>query len=306
MSKITKALEKAARERLQRGGGSGSEERVTVTAPPVTVPIVLRRGPSEVTEAGRVHIDPHIITAADPSSPIAEQYRILRTNIQSMRAKVGSRVLMVTSAISSEGKSVTAINLALTLARQEHLNVVLVDGDLRRSTVHQWLGLGERATGVSTALARDGEPSGSLVRLQSPPLTVLPAGPAPGQPAELLQSPNMKRLLAALRAQFDVVVIDAPPVLPVADPGIIASQADGVLLVVRAGKTQRKTVVQAQELLRKMQANLIGCVLTHAHHYHPGYAKYYRYYQDTVQEGNGAAKGNANPSAVAAGSDARA
>ena len=275
MSKITKALEKAARERLQRLQG-----RPTITAKAMEVPLVVSSlSVGDIATAGRIQVDPHIVSATDPKSPIAEQYRILRTNLQSLRMRPGSKVLVVTSAVHGEGKSVTAINLALTLSRQENLKVVLVDADLRKGSIRKWLGLEDRSEGLSAVLARGGELNGSLMKLQAPPLTVLPAGAHPEAPAELLESSNMKRLLATLKTQFDVVVIDAPPVLPVADPGILAAQADGVLMVVRAGKTQRKTVSQAQALLVQMKANILGCILTHVEYYLPGYYRYYHYYR---------------------------
>src|SRR3989338_3047794 len=127
MSKITKALEKAARERLQR-----LQEQPTVTAKAVEIPLASSAGVGDIAAAGRIQIDPHIVSAADPKSPISEQYRILRTNLQSLRARAGSKVVVVTSAVHGEGKSVTAINLAMTLSRQENLKVVLVDGGLRK------------------------------------------------------------------------------------------------------------------------------------------------------------------------------
>ena len=285
MSKITRALEKAARERLQR-----RSEQVTVTAGSVVVPVL----PVEVAQdrlgqiacVGQVKIDPHIVSATDPHSPIAEQYRILRTNFQSLRAKPGAKVIVVTSAVHGEGKSVTAINLALSLARQEKLKVVLVDADMRRGSVPKWLGLGACEEGLSTVLSRSGELDGTLVQLQQPALTILPAGPHPDHPAELLESVAMKRALAILKAQFDFVVIDAPPILPVADAGILAAQADGVLLVVQAGKTQRRTVLQAHEHVKMMKAKLLGCILTHME-YLPGHAKYYRYQRAAAADGNG-------------------
>ena len=287
MSKITQALEKAARERLLR---NRREEVMVEAVAPVTIPVaaVARSRVGEITSAGKVQIDPHIVSAADAKSPIAEQYRILRTNLQALRWHSGSKVIAVTSAVNGEGKSVTATNLALTLARQEHLRVVLVDADMRKSSVPHWLGLKDFRRGLSTALQQDGELDGAVVRLQAPPLAVLPAGPEAEQPAELLQSINMKRVLAALRAQFDLIIIDAPPLLPVADPGIIAAQTDGVLLVVRAGRTQRKTILEAQEMLKQMKANLIGSVLTHVEDYRPGYQRYYQYYHAAAgKDGNG-------------------
>jgi capsular exopolysaccharide synthesis family protein len=288
MSKITRALEKAARERLQQQ----QQPFVTVPAVPVTVPIVPaapftlepRVGP--IAPAGEVQVDPHIVSANDSSSPIAEQYRILRTNLKSLHARGSCKVILLTSAINGEGKSVTSINLALTFARQENLRVVLVDGDMRRSSVPRWLGLKGRRQGLSTVL-QGGELGEALVSLQSPKLAILPAGPTPEHPAELLESLAMKRLLATLRSQFDLVILDAPPVLPVTDPGILASQADGVLLVVRAGKTQRKTVIDAREQLKKAKANIMGCVLTHVEYYLPGYQRYYHYYR--ASKGNGSA-----------------
>ncbi|MBI4341869.1 MAG: CpsD/CapB family tyrosine-protein kinase [Candidatus Omnitrophica bacterium] len=274
MSKITKALEKAARERLQH-----LQEQPTVKAPAIEVPIVLPARLGSVSVADRIQVDPHIVAAADPKSPISEQYRILRTNLQSLKFRPGAKVVVITSAVHGEGKTVTAINLALTLSRQENLKVVLVDADMRKGSIHKWLGLTDRSEGLSTVLARGGELNGELVTLKDPNLTILPTGPYPEHPAELLESSHMKRLLATLKTQFDVVIIDAPPVLPVADPGILAAHADGVLLVVRAGRTQRKTVTQAQALLDQMKANVLGCVLTHVEYYLPGYYRYYHEYQ---------------------------
>ena len=285
MSKITKALEKAARERLQR-----LQPKPTTKAQAVDVPVTTASRLGELASAGRIHVDPHVVAATDPSSPIAEQYRILRTNLQSLKLRQGPKTFVITSAVHSEGKSVTAVNLALTLSRQEKLNVVLVDADMRKGSVCNWLGIANRTDGLSTTLLRGGELNGSLIRLQEPPLAVLPSGPHPEHPAELLESSSMRRLLDSLKAQFDVIIIDAPPVLPVADPGILAAQADGVLLVVRAGRTQRKTVTQAQALLTQMKANLLGCVLTHVEYYLPGYYRYYHQYRyGASKEGDGSA-----------------
>ena len=183
-----------------------------------------------------------------------------------------------------EGKSVTSLNLALAMARDEQLKVALVDADMRKSSINRWLGLEDTSTGLSTALRDGGVLNGSLIKLQSPSLTILPAGPMPEDPAGLLESAAMRRLLAVLKAQFDIVIIDAPPVLAVADPGIIASQVDGTLLVVRAGCTQRKTVLQAQNRLQQMKVDIMGCVLTHMEYHIPGYYRYYDYRKDKQKE----------------------
>jgi len=275
MSKITKALEKAARERLHR-----LELRATTKAETKELefaPVPNRVG--RLLDDARLKVDPHIVAATDPQSPIAEQYRILRTNLQSLKWRTGGKVIVVTSAVHEEGKSVTSLNLAMTLARQEKARVVVVDADMRKSSIHKWLGMEPSEHGLSSILAGSGELNGSLLALKEPPLSLLTAGPHPDEPAELLESAAMKRLLGDLRAQFDYVIVDAPPVLPVADPGILAGQADGLLLVVRAGKTQRKTVHQALGLLKQMKANILGTVLTHVEYYLPGYYRYYHEYR---------------------------
>lgn len=281
MSKITQALEKAARERLQRLQETATTKAAAVDVP--LEPVTNRIGDIPATD-NRLHVDPHIVAATDPKSPIAEQYRILRTNLQSLKLRSGSKVIVVTSAVHNEGKSVTSVNLALTLARQENLRVVLIDADLRKPSVHKWLGMPTGEKGLASALQNGGNLEGCLMKMKEPALTLLPAGGHPENPAELLESTSMKKILATLKAQFDVVIIDAPPVLPVADPGILAAQADGVLLVVRAGRTQRKTAAQAQALLTQMKANILGCVLTHVEYYLPGYYRYYHAYRYGVKD----------------------
>jgi len=274
MSKITKALEKAARERRWReqtlAAASVSAPQTVASTPDVNESVLARTDST---------VDAHIVSLADSGSPIAEQYRILRANLQSVKWGPGAKVFTVTSALNGEGKSVTAVNLALTWARQEQMRVVLVDADLRKGSVHRWLGLEASREGLSTVLQRDGHLNGALIKLSSVPLTVLLAGPETEHPAELLESSGMKRVLATLKAQFDVIIIDTPPVLPVADPGIIAAQTDGAVFVVRAGRTQRKTALQAHALLTQMNATVLGCVLTHVEHYLAGYYGYYRYHR---------------------------
>jgi len=282
MSKITQALEKAARERLQREVVVREEDQATAATHPVTVPIFVP-GANEAVAIGEIRVDPHIVSATAVKSPIAEQYRILRTNLRSLRLRQTPKTLMVTSAMGGEGKSVTSLNLALTLAQQDRLKVVLVDADLRRSSIYRWLGIAQPAKGLSTVLAEGGTLNGALVKLASPALTILPAGPRTDDPSALLESGSMRRLLSSLKAQFDIVLIDTPPVLSVADASILAAQVDGVLLVVKAGATQLKTVMEARHRLEQMKASVVGCVLTHADHYTPGYYRYYHDYQEETR-----------------------
>ena len=289
MSKITKALEKAARDRARV-----EHEHATVTAKATEVPVVAPVLVGTVASSraiGSLRIDPHLVASSDPRSPIAEQYRILRTNLQSIKKLPELRSLLVTSSIRGEGKSITAINLAMTLAQQEGARVLLIDADLRRGMLHHWLGF-EAERGLSTLLTNGAQFDDLLISFKDNGLSILPAGPVPEQPSELLDSSNMKLLLDRVRVRFDYVVIDSPPVLPVADPGILARLVDGVLFVVRAGYTQQRTVMQAQSLLKQSKGRLIGSVLTHVEHYIPGYYLYYRYYRKEEEEGNGHGNGH--------------
>ena len=288
MSKITKALEKAARDRMRV-----ESDQPTTHAKPTEIRVVHSVGPAVTRPAGDLRIDPHLVAASDPQSPISEQYRILRTNLQSLKKVAEARTLLVTSSVHGEGKSVTAVNLAMTLAQQEGTRVLLIDADLRRPTIHKWLGM-DRGAGLSTALTNGLALDDLIVTLENPPLSILPAGPEPKHPAELLDSAAMKRLMERLRQQFDLIVIDSPPALPVADPGILGRHTDGVLFVVRSGKTQQRTVMQAFGLLKQAKVRILGSVLTHVEHYIPGYYRYYHYYRYGNKSGNGHGSGTSN------------
>lgn len=282
MSKITKALEKAARERVR-----GSLDATTVVSKSATMTLEAPGGIGSVASAGAIQVDAHIVCASDSGSPIAEQYRALRTNLQSLISRGGPRVIGVTSAVHSEGKTVTAVNLAFTMARQDKSRVVLVDADLRRGSIHKWLGLQEHKHGLASALLQDGYLNGSLVKLQKTALTILPSGPNVDHPADLLASSAMRRVIATLKTRFDMIIIDMPPVLAVSDPGIIAAQTDGFLLVVRAGSTQRKMVEKTKDILTQAKAKLLGCVLTYAEYEAEQYYRYQAYYQRANEEQNG-------------------
>jgi capsular exopolysaccharide synthesis family protein len=320
MSKITKALEKAARERLRRQQLEAevaaqqpvTEETAVVPAPAAvsaqaTVAVAKTSNANDVLFAKPVakserslkeslkinpdlKIDPHIIVAIDPKSPISEQYRIVRTNLQSMKPLTDAKVILVTSSVHGEGKSVSSINLALSLAQQQGMRVLLIDADLRASAMERWLGLETQEKGLSTALTDGGSLDGLLVPIAEGKLWLLPAGPIPDQPAELLDSSNMKRLIEAARKQFDMVVIDSPPVLPVADPGILGRLVDGVVLVVRSGKTQRGTLEKTKGLLKQTHAKMLGCLLTCTEFFTPSYYGYYKYGNNGKNGSNGSAK----------------
>lgn len=286
MGRITQALEKAARERerVERLARSQPGAPCPTPTPPDAM---VAAGPPPVVAngdaAGRVvfKVDPHVVAHIEPDSPITEQYRILRTNLQHAEVTPVPRVVMVTSAVHSEGKTITSVNLAFTLAQDASKRVLLVDGDLRKGTVRRVLGL-DAQPGLADYLADGAVDPGPLVSVGLPNLQVWAAGALPRNPVELLGSQRMQEVLKGLRTRFDIVILDSPPVLPVTDAGVIGQQVDGVILVVRAGRTQRRVVEEAHQRLRQMKIRLLGTVLTHVDYYVPGYRGYYYYRREVT------------------------
>lgn len=198
------------------------------------------------------------ITFERDSSGIAESFRKLRTNLQFLSVDNPPRVIVVTSSMPNEGKSTTAINIALALAEAEH-SVVLVDGDMRRPTVHKYLDL-LGPVGFSTVLSGGTALPEALQRTKYPGLSVLTSGAIPPNPSELLSSMAAKKLLSELRGQFDYVIIDSTPLLAVTDAALLSAGADGVLVIARYGQTKRDQLAQAIENLRDVGAPVLGAV----------------------------------------------
>lgn len=193
-------------------------------------------------------------------SVVAEAFRKLRTNLQFLAVDDPPRLIVITSSSPSEGKSTASINIALALAEAEQ-NVVLVDGDLRRPRLAQYLNLVGSA-GFSTVLANQASLDEVLQDTKHPGLTVLAAGAIPPNPSELLGSYAAKKLLAELRGRFDYVIIDSSPLLAVTDGAVLAAEADGTLIIARAGKTKRDQLAHAVGMLHDVGAKVIGAVFT--------------------------------------------
>ena len=194
------------------------------------------------------------------NSAISESFRKLRTNLQFLAVDNPPRVIVLTSSMPSEGKSTTAINLALALAEAEH-NVVLVDGDMRRPMLHNYLDL-VGSVGFSTVLSGRASLQEALQKTRFPGLTVLTSGAVPPNPSELLGSQSARKLLGELRAQFDYVIVDSTPLLAVTDASILAAGSDGVLIMARFGQTKREQIAHAVESLEGVGAPLLGAVFT--------------------------------------------
>jgi receptor protein-tyrosine kinase len=194
------------------------------------------------------------------NSGIAESFRKVRTNLQFLAVDNPPRVIVVTSSMPSEGKSTTAINIALALAEAEH-NVVLVDGDMRRPTLHKHLDL-VQPVGFSTVLSGGASLDEALQKTQFPGLSVLTSGAIPPNPSELLGSLAAKKLLSEMRSRFDYVIVDSTPLLAVTDAAILAAGADGVLVMARFGYTKREQLAHAVASLESVGAPLLGAVFT--------------------------------------------
>jgi len=222
---------------------------------------------TELTSAptlGTVVFDPSakrapLVAQAGGRSPRSEAFRQLRTNLQFINVDQPPRVVVVTSSVPDEGKSSTAVNLAMSIA-QAGRTVLLVEGDLRRPRAAEYLGL-EGAVGLTNVLVGQVGVDDVLQPWGVGGLWVLPSGSIPPNPSELLASQNMIELLDSLRTRFDVVVIDSPPLLPVTDGAVTAARADGALLVVRYGSTTRAQVSAAAAALHAVDAKLLGCVM---------------------------------------------
>lgn len=201
-----------------------------------------------------------ILEAAEVRSRRAEQYRQLRTNLRYVNAASPVRVLVVTSPTEYAGKTTMATNLAITFARSQ-TRTLLIDADLRRPTIADRLGL-ESAAGLTSVLLGDADLDSVLQEWGPDQLMVLTSGPTPPNPSELLGSAAMRELVDRVRDDFDMVIIDTPPVVPVTDGVITALLADGALLVVRYGRTTRDAVMKTLTSLNSVGARILGTALS--------------------------------------------
>ncbi len=205
-----------------------------------------------------------IITLTDPRSVAAEAYRTLRTNIEFSSVDHPLHTLLVTSAAPMEGKSEVAANLAVAMADGER-PVILVDADLRLPMQHTLFGLPNEVgfTNLFKEEAAFNNPPFQSIPNSS--LKVLTSGPLPPIPSQLFTSKKIEQVIAHLATMAEIIIFDAPPLVTVNDASLLASKIDGVLLVVKAGSTKREHVKAAQSRLEKVNARLVGAVLTHVH-----------------------------------------
>jgi protein-tyrosine kinase len=278
MSRIQEILNKAEREGTARRTRALSEHVAPAVVPPAVAPMpvppvtTLDAPPQaqwtmptavehHTIAPATPRLDGRLVAATAPQSLAAEQYRLLRTRVK--RAENGRTVrsIVITSPSKGDGKSLTASNLALTMAQEFHQRVLLIDADFRRPSVARLFGISD-SPGLSDVLLGAADIDTALVNLSDQRLTVLPAGTPPGHPAELLGSAGMRRVLDTLRTRFDRILIDMPPVAPVADVHVLAPMADAVLMIVRAGMTSKPAIERALSGLDT--AKVLGLVLNDA------------------------------------------
>ena len=230
-------------------------------------------GPRERREG----TNPHLVSLLAPESFEAEQYRALRHVVESMQRGSGFKTIAVSSAAAGEWKTTTAINLAGALAQASEARVLLIDADLRLPSIAEQIGLSEPAPGLADAIQ---DPATSLAavirRLPDVNLSVVTAGRRPASPYETIGSPRLGEIVLEARQAYDLLVIDAPPLIPVPDGRILSRLVDGVLLVVAAHRTPRKLVEEALGLLDPEK--VIGLVLNGDDRPYSGYyGSYYGY-----------------------------
>jgi capsular exopolysaccharide synthesis family protein len=234
--------------------------------------------PEEEDEASPIsRMRPFLVSLLNPRSTVAEAYRSLRTNVEFLSLEKNAKAICMTSASLMEGKTTTAINLALSLA-QTGKKTLLVEADLRKPFLHHAFGI-QRDPGLTEVIVGNKDwreclrtvtdlmlgPLGVDTLMSTPnidKLYVLTSGTPPPNPAEFLNSQRMTDLIASFREEFDVVLFDCPPILPVTDAAILASKTDGTLIVYRVGKIARSALKRSKTLLENVRGRVLGVVLT--------------------------------------------
>lgn len=276
MSRIEKALEKAAQIR-------NSAPIADVAQQPQS-----KETPLKITAAVRtIAINPDsrlLATIAEPHSAVSEQYRKLKSALVRLTNQDKFRnLLMVTSAIAGEGKSLTAVNLAISMAQEYDLTVLLIDADLRRPCIHEYLGF-DQTIGLSDCL-QDGIDIGeAIIKTDISKLSVISAGREIEKPLELFASKKMQEFLAEIKHRYNdrYVIIDTPPLLPFAETRSLAHIADGIVLVIHEGVTPMESVVEAREVLKGCP--VLGVVLNESTVIDTESSHYSRYYKRKTAE----------------------
>lgn len=219
-----------------------------------------------------------VIDFFNMETDFATEFRRLLHNIKNVQADSDLKAIMLTSAMLSEGKSTVAVFLALTAARKG-MKTLLLDADLRRPTVHRYFGH-QRDNGLAEILSGETVSKNVIRKTSLDKLDLITAGRAIANPSELFDSRAIGNLVTEMKFYYDLVVVDSPPVIPVSDPMLLAQEVDGVILVVKAGETQREVVRRATEILRSQSRKMLGVVMNNMNGHLPYYYDYSSYGYD--------------------------
>lgn len=269
-------------------GGNGKKEKVEFS---LEEKIKLREKFSSVRSGKLSGLDHHLVAYNDSNSPIADQYRIIRTNLKThLKKKNGSArislsksskagaLFAVTSSQHNEGKTLTAANLAISCAQDLESKVLLIDCDLRNGSVHELFNVGAKP-GLSEILSSDLDYSVGLTPTLISNLFVLPRGRISLNASELMESRKMRFILEQLRDEpFTYIILDTPPLTPFTDAATLGAHTDGAVLVVESGRTQKDMAVRSKEFLQGSHCNILGCILNKVDSYAPDMYGYYNYY----------------------------
>ncbi|MFD0771214.1 CpsD/CapB family tyrosine-protein kinase [Bacillus sp. CGMCC 1.60114] len=200
-----------------------------------------------------------LVTYNAPNSKVAEEYRTLRTNLQLSSVTRKDKTIVITSSRFGEGKSTTVSNLAVSIAQQGE-KVLVIDADLRNPTIHEMFRI-ENTVGLTNVLSGKATMEGAVMQTEIGRLNVLPSGPIPFNPAELLNSMAMEILIQKAMEQYDIILFDSPPILEVTDTTILADRCDGVLLVISCNHSVNEDALEAKRILSFTRGKLVGAIL---------------------------------------------
>lgn len=284
MSKFTKALNKIQKKRRVDEVIPKAPEEITGLHIPAEIPEHRPAWDRGIRQLKNVTPEHEIVTHHFPNSLVSEQYRMLRTSLKPRLDAEAAQVIMISSSIHSEGKSVTATNLAISLAEDPEVKVALIDADLRKGRLAEYLGFGKSHPGVTELIEQNLNPKEVFLKNSRPNLAVMPRGAVPKNPSSVIGSHKFRILLAELRPHFDYIIVDAPPIMSVADAGIMARETDGIVFVIQIGRTPKSVIAHANHLFKQAGAKMLGYVLTNVEFQTSDY-RYYNSYYEAYAEG---------------------
>ncbi len=229
------------------------------------------------------NIDPAIVAFHDHASAVCEQYRSVRARLFTMNRSKAPQVIVITSSVPQEGKSVSTLNLGIMMAGGGEQRILIVDADLRRTSIARMLGIDMKTKkGVAELFAGEAAIEDVILSTPYPNLKIIPAGHAPPQThAELMSSSTARKALDDFRKSFDYTFVDTPPVTTVSDVNMLAPHCDGVIMVIEMRRTPEPTVQAAVRSLQTNNVKILGCILARYREERTGYYdRYYRYYRN--------------------------